>query len=334
MLADLIQIDKQRFRSLLQAGKNYEWIKEEETTVDWGSPILTDQDGRRYLVKLSKNNFRNLLAKQLHIFYQAPVDVIEVSSDNSRFIQSCKERLFSGELEENTMYYAYLFPADKLLSLPSLREVLRELKRQYRVQGRYSVNWKLEQIRHLVTSIIDCLVVLQDAGYFCYDICQEHFFVTPENKILLAFHDRIAKIDKDVWDKTFSIEYRSIGRESWAVAQANHGLAALLFHLLYSRFPYDSPYLSIIEEDKEEHPKRYEHVFQLYHAEPVFLYDEKNAKDFVGEHSTSLSDWKDSPKQVQFIFKHIFTNFPDNIPFPNEWKNYLEVFASSEKGEG
>lgn len=336
MLEFFLKINPNEFTSDFYGNRVYHWLKRETKVIDdfsGMSPILTAENGERFYVRLLAVSdykkiipLKDIVRKQSHFFYNLPVDVIGISEQQAEFIESCQIFLSHQISAYGRYYYAFLYREGTQWVLPRLSDRMKELKLTYQGDGLRSVNWRHRQVFTLAERLVNSLTELEKMGYVLHSMSQTSFFVTPLDGILLDFSDLLSFPELTNPGKSpIFIEY--LYPNNWirtAMEQANYSLTALLFHLLFSKFPYEQAEYPIIENDENRY--RYKSAFDLYYKNLTFTFTEEQSVGwglFI-EDQEAFKAWESSPKKIQFIFKAILTEYYSEAPSPSQWQEYLK----------
>ena len=207
----------------------------------------------------------------------------------------------------------------------------------------HKINWREQRIRSLILRILEGFQKLNEQGCLCLDLDFAHLYLRDDGSIFFSYSDLlIAQNKAQRWGREgtlkkgeYPVEFAEPALVQGQYIPAdlrmqNYGLAAMLFYLMIGRYPYDGPLMAGITDTNEiEHI----HKFEVYHKNPVFIFDEQDTSNHLGEFAADgrvMELWEELPATVRILFQKALgktsalRTVPDQNASPKEWLDCLK----------
>lgn len=273
------------------------------------------------------------ISDRIHMFTSEEVDVREILLDTSLSVQE-KWRYF---IEYPVSVKHFLWPVDiveidkdkkglvfKKRAFPKLEPIKKIL---------YSpelLNWGNTNIRSLIKSLLIAFDELHSGGYAYHAFDMDKIFFNELNgEVLIDFSLAMTRhffnrqhVDSfstsavqmeflPPWSK-FNEDYRLSLEDDY------YSLAAMLFRLMIGRMPYQGRLMDgigdIMDRQRDVDQGMHLKMFEHYHNNPVFIFDENDNSNSIGlySHEEKIIDkWEGLPNEIRMMFKNVFSK--DNI---------------------
>lgn len=343
--------DSDLYFSEIRGNRVYCWNKESDidpTDVSGSRrcPVFMDVNtNEEFLVKAvrrraNERQYRNAIlhpTEMENVFW--PVDLLKI---NDTEIQAPWMELTFGVMEEEDRgdmgqenWYIVLFPCRNYNISQTVQDKLSQINQ---------INWKEQRIQSLILRILEGFQKLNEQGYLYLDLDFRHLYLKDDGSVFFSYSNLLVSEKKALrWGKEgilkkgeYPIEFAEPALVRGQVFQADmrmqkYGLAAMLFYLMIGRYPYDGPLLAGITDTNEiEHA----HKFEVYHKNPVFIFDVKDTSNNLGEFAAEervIELWSSLPKPIRILFRKALgtasalRNIPDESASPKEWLNCLKA---------
>ena len=270
-----------------------------------------------------------------------PVDLISLHGHNvsGNYCEHLFGMAAENQMDDQVCDYALLFPYKNYGVAKTVKDELAEVK---------EICWKDPRVYKVMIHITEAFQKLNAANYWCYDFDFSHMYIRNDQSIIFEFSNLLVEqtdetVKKrfrkrvEMIDGTYPYEFAEPALVSGKVKLAdanmqNYSLAAMLFYLMIGRYPYDGALLAgLTDNNIVEH----EHRFEVYHKNPIFIFDEKenneNRLGFFAADQKSIDLWDGLLEKIQFYFRKILNkknaqrNASFTNPTPEWWLKHLEL---------
>lgn len=269
-----------------------------------------------------------------------PVDIVSLEGrqisvnyvENTFGIQT--NDMEKGSVKDNIL----LFPYKNYAISKTVKDELHDVKK---------LNWKNPRVRELIVNIVEAFQKINKEKYLCLDFDFSHLYIRNDKSIMFAYSNLIVRkpykksdMHPDESNELRKGEYPyefaepalvqgTIKYADWNMQ--NYSLTAMLFYLMIGRYAYEGPLMIGLTDNNEvEH----EHRFEVYHKNPVFIFDPNDFSNHLGEFAAdqrTIDLWEELPEKIRKLF--IKTLVQDNAerkdtisnPTPEEWMECLAL---------
>lgn len=177
------------------------------------------------------------------------------------------------------------------------------------------MNYDNPSIKTLIKGILEAFISLNSKGYIYIDFDFRRMRLRSEGRVAFDYSDLLYYLPPESDTKYvisrggYPVEFMESNIVSGNGRYAdehiqNYSLAALLFYLMYGRYPYDGKRLAgESDTSKLEHKNK----FAVYHKVAEFIFDENknNALSATLSESDTVKLWNRTPEKIKEMFENI-----------------------------
>lgn len=224
-----------------------------------------------------------------------PIDIVEISDGKMGLV--FRKRAFP-KME----------PIKKLLYSPDL------------------LNWKNTNIQNIIRNLLTALEDLHSGGYAYHAFDMNKMFFNESNgEILIDFSSAMTRhffdrkhsepLNPEDVQVEFLPPWSSFNKNgSFSLEDDYYSVTAMLFRLMIGRMPYQGRLMDgvgdIMDRQRDVDQGMHIKMFEHYHNNPVFIFDDKDNSNSIGLYSHEekiIEKWEGLPSEIRMMFNTVFS---------------------------
>ena len=167
-------------------------------------------------------------------------------------------------------------------------------------------------IKPIISNLLQAFISLYSHSYLYHIWDDKKIFISRDGTdLLISFCDALSLVDKeekvvigkDLFYSEYTDPYIFSKDCSYDYNSEMYALAAIIFHLLIGRFPYEGGLLDSVPKDSEN-------WMNSYIDTPVFIFDKHDNRNAIGDFSNEkifLRRWNSLTDEMKNMFCNLFT---------------------------
>lgn len=188
------------------------------------------------------------------------------------------------------------------------------------------LNWKNTSIQNIINSLLIAFDDLHSGGYAYHAFDMNKIFFSESNGEILVdfslamtnhFFDRkhIDPLSPEEVQVEFLPPWSSYNEKGFfSLDDDYYSIAAMLFRLMIGRMPYQGRLMDgvgdIMDRQRDVDQGMHIKMFEHYHNNPVFIFDEKDNSNNIGLYSHEekiIKKWEELPSEIRVMFNTVFS---------------------------